>query len=85
MKRVGIAELKAHLSENLAEVRTGETIEVLDRKTAVARIIPYREANEPLQIRPAARKVRLGDIRLPRRSRATRDIVELLLEDRSTR
>lgn len=85
MKRIGIAELKAHLSENLAEVRRGEVIEVVDRKTPVARIVPYRPTKEPFEIRPAARKVRLGDIPMPRRSRVKQDIVELLLEDRASR
>lgn len=85
MKRIGIAELKARLSENLAAVRRGETIEVLDRTTPVALIIPYRPANEPLQIRPAGRKTRLGEIPLPRRSNIREDIVELLLDDRAAR
>lgn len=85
MKSVGIAELKARLSEKLADVRRGETITVLDRKTPVAMIIPYRSAGEPLQVRLAARKTSLGAVPLPRASSAKGDIVELLLEDRRAR
>ena len=37
MKSVGIAELKARLSEHLKSVRRGRTLTVLDRETPVAR------------------------------------------------
>ena len=65
MNEVGIAELKAKLSENLGRVRRGETITVLDRKTPVAMIIPFRFDSEPLRVRRAAGKRKLGRIPLP--------------------
>jgi prevent-host-death family protein len=40
MLQVGIAELKARLSEYLARVQEGEEIVVADRGRAVARLIP---------------------------------------------
>lgn len=39
-KEVGVADLKAHLSQYLRLVREGATIIVLDRNTPVARIEP---------------------------------------------
>ncbi len=48
-----IAEFKAHLSEYLAAVRNGETVEIYDRKTPVARIVPV--TRERLRIHPAKR------------------------------
>lgn len=40
MRRVKTAELKARLSEYLRAVRQGEQIEVLDRETPIARLVP---------------------------------------------
>jgi prevent-host-death family protein len=54
MIKVGISDLKAHLSEHLRKVRRGHTPTVLDRETPVARIVPY-EAEGVLEIRKAVR------------------------------
>lgn len=40
MKRAKVSELKAHLSERLAEVRKGATLIVCDRDTPIAKLIP---------------------------------------------
>ncbi len=85
MTGIGVAELKAKLSENLAKVRRGETITVLDRKRPVARIVPYESEHEPLSVRRAAGKRSLGAIQFPPRVRTGEDIVHLLTEDRSRR
>jgi prevent-host-death family protein len=53
MSDVGIAELKARLSEHLRTVRNGGTLTVLDRDTPIARIVPY--AAPGLEIRKATR------------------------------
>lgn len=82
---VGIAELKARLSEKINQVRRGETITVLDRKTPVALIVPVRPGGEPLRVRRASGRRKLRDIPLPPRSSVTHDVVDLLLEDRSRR
>lgn len=56
MKEVGIADLKARLSEHLRAVWKGRTLTVLDRDTPVARIVPY--APETVDVRRATRRVR---------------------------
>jgi hypothetical protein len=40
MRKVGIADLKAHLSQHLRKVRGGRTLTILDRDTPIARIVP---------------------------------------------
>ncbi len=81
MSDVGIAELKAHLSEHLRSVRNGGTLTVLDRDTPIARIVPY--ATQPLEIRKARR--RLGDLKLPPKPAKRTDSVALLVDDRRRR
>ena len=82
MKAIGIAELKARLSEHLRAVRRGRTLTVLDRDTTIARIVPY-DTTEPLQVRGATRKPR--DLELPPRPARPTDSLALLLQDRSSR
>lgn len=81
MKRIGIAELKAHLSEHLKWVKKGRTLTVLDRDTPVARIVPYTV--EPLEIRRATR--RAGGLKRPPPPSRTTDSLSVLLEDRRRR
>ena len=81
MSDVGIAELKARLSEHLRSVRNGGTLTVLDRDTPIARIIPY--APQPLEIRKARRRLR--DLKLPPRPAKRTDSVAILVEDRRRR
>jgi prevent-host-death family protein len=82
MSRVGIAELKAHLSQHLRAVRRGRTITVLDRDTPVARIVPY-DAEAPLEVRRATRKP--GELRVPRQPSRPTDSLSVLLQDRASR
>lgn len=81
MKTVGIADLKAHLSEHLRAVRKGRTLTVLDRDSPVARLVPVEAG--PLEVRKATR--RAAD--LPNQSPATpvTDSLAVLLEDRARR
>lgn len=81
MKNVGIADLKARMSEYLREVRKGRVLTVLDRHTPVARIVPY--GAEPLEVRRATRRAR--DLVLPPRPARPTDSLRLLLEDRGRR
>jgi prevent-host-death family protein len=81
MSDVGIAELKARLSEHLRSVRNGATLTVLDRDTPIARIVPY--AAQPLEIRKARRRLR--DLKLPPRPAKRTDSVALIVEDRRRR
>lgn len=83
MKTVGIADLKARLSEYLRGVRRGQEITVLDRDTPIARIVPYTDDGAPLSIRrPAAGARGLHAVKLPPRLRIRTDVVALLLEER---
>lgn len=62
MKAMGIAELKALLSETLARVKAGEEIAVTEHGRPIARITPYAAAT------PAAATqelVRAGVVRAP--------------------
>lgn len=81
MSNVGIADLKARLSEHLRAVRNGGTLTVLDRETPIARIVPY--AAVPLEIRKARR--RPSDLKRPRKPSQRTDSVALLVEDRRRR
>jgi len=81
MKTVGIADLKAHLSEHLRAVRKGRKLTVLDRDAPVARIVPIEEG--PLEVRKATRSPR----DLPQSAASTRSTNSLatLLDDRKRR
>lgn len=76
-KGVGIADLKARLSEHLGNVRRGRTVTVLDRGTPVARIVPYQA--ESLEVRRATRKV-TGLTLPPRPVRRTNSLAALVAD-----
>jgi prevent-host-death family protein len=82
MTKVGIADLKAHLSQHLRKVRGGRTLTVVDRDTPVAQIIPY-DAETPLEVRRATRKA--SGLRLPPPPSSPTDSLSVLLEDRASR
>jgi prevent-host-death family protein len=80
--RVGVAELKARLSEYLRRVRRGESITVLDRETEIARILPLEDA-DPLTVRsPSSGATRIQDVPLPPPLEPGIDVLELLHEER---
>lgn len=81
MSDIGIAELKARLSEHLRAVRNGGTITVLDRDTPIARIVPY--AAQSLDVRTAKRRPR--GLKLPPKPSRRTDSVAVLVEDRRRR
>lgn len=81
MKTVGIADLKAHLSEYLRAVRRGRTLTVLDRKSPIARLVPVEAG--PLEVRRASR--RTVDLAQPPPTTPATDSLALLLEDRARR
>jgi len=81
MKGIGIAELKARLSEHLRSVRKGRTLTVLDRDTPVARIVPY--VAEPVDVRRATRRLR--DLVPPPPPSGPTDSLTVLLDDRRRR
>ena len=81
MSDVGIADLKAHLSEHLRSVRNGNSLTVLDRSTPIARIVPYTAPQ--LEVRQATRRLR--NLKLPSKPAQRTDSVALLVEDRRRR
>lgn len=85
MKQTNVSGLKAHLSEYLAAVRDGETVVVHDRRTPIARLVPFDAGgddlavSEPLQ--PVGALAKLEPVRLRRRL----DVMRLLRESRDQR
>jgi prevent-host-death family protein len=80
MENVNIAALKARLSHFLRRVRRGGVVNVLDRDTPIARIVPYEDAGDLLPSRVPRRK--LSDVRLPRTTRRDLGSLDVLLEER---
>ena len=81
MKGVGIADLKAHLSEHLKSVRKGRSLTILDRDTPIARIVPF--SADPVEVRRATRRAR--DLDLPAPPSRPTDSLAVLLQDRDRR
>lgn len=81
MKGIGIADLKARLSEHLRAVRTGRSITVLDRNAPVARLVPVEDG--PLEVRKATRRPR--DMRRAKKLDRPVDSLAVLLDDRRRR
>jgi antitoxin (DNA-binding transcriptional repressor) of toxin-antitoxin stability system len=82
MSKVGIADLKARLSQHLRKVRAGRTLTILDRHTPIAQIIPY-DAQTPLEIRRATRKP--SELRVQAPPSSPTNSLSVLLEDRARR
>jgi prevent-host-death family protein len=84
MKQVGIAGLKARLSEYLRAVRRGESVTILDRETPIATMVPIHPAGlrvrQPVEGAPPPNRVPL-----PPPLKLKIDIVDLLLEERQSR
>ncbi|HVP66073.1 MAG TPA: type II toxin-antitoxin system prevent-host-death family antitoxin [Anaeromyxobacteraceae bacterium] len=55
MKKVGVADLKAHLSGHLRAVKKGETLIVVERGTPVARVVPVADLRSGIVTRPPSR------------------------------
>jgi antitoxin (DNA-binding transcriptional repressor) of toxin-antitoxin stability system len=84
MKGVGIADLKARLSEHLKSVRQGRTLTVLDRDTPIARIVPV--TTDTLEVRKATRRpADLRSLQPLGRTATPTDSLSVLLEDRRRR
>lgn len=79
---VGIAELKARLSQHLRTVRKGETVTVLDRDRPIASIVPYRSEGPLIVHKPEPDAPPLNEFEFPPPLELDPeiDVVELLLE-----
>jgi prevent-host-death family protein len=80
-RTVGVAELKARLSEFLRAARRGHPVIVCDRDTPVARLVPYA-VDQQLSVRRPLR--RLGDVPLPAPLGRPIDSLTALLEERQS-
>ena len=83
MSRIGIAELKAKLSENLRAVKRGEEVTVYDRNEPVARIVPFSPRGALIVREPVRSYRTFRDIKLPAPVKLDVDPVGLLLQDRN--
>ena len=80
---VGVAELKARLSEYLRSVRRGGDVTIQDRSEPIARLVPYAAQDARLVVREPLRHYKsLGKIPLPRPVKLRQDPVQLLLDER---
>jgi len=83
MKKTGIEEFKAQLSQYLRVVRGGEEVTVLDRETPIATIVPAGRRSRVIVRRSSPGAPAPGRIKfLPPLDLGT-DPVEILLADRS--
>jgi antitoxin (DNA-binding transcriptional repressor) of toxin-antitoxin stability system len=83
MNTIRIADLKAHLSAHLRNVRQGRSLTVLDRDTPIARLVPFRPQTEMLIIRrPLVGSTGLHGVPLPPPLPGRVDVIALLREER---
>lgn len=92
MNRVGVRELRQHLSRYLVEVKAGESFVVTERGREVARLTPSGPADSPLARLVAERGATMPNadlLGLARRSRRrpaggppSDEVLEQLREDR---
>lgn len=85
MKKVGVAEFKAKLSEYLRSVRRGQDVTILDRGEPVARVTSVDRVSGLVIRERSARSGRLADIPIPPPVKTSVDAVDLLVEDRRKR
>ena len=83
MNKVKIADLQGRLGEYLREVQHGKVYTVMDGKTPIAQLTPYRAVAESVTVRKPLRRVpTLQSVRLPGPLEIEVDPVALLLEER---
>lgn len=82
MRKIGVAQLKARLSEYLRIARKGGEVTVMDRDQPIARLVPYAAGSSLLVREPMVAYRNLGSIALPPPVHLPIDPVDLLLEER---
>ncbi len=83
MSRIGIADLKANLSEHLRALKQGEEVTVYDRNEAIARIVPFSPGGALIVRKPLRSYRTFRAIKLPRPVKLDVDPVDLLLQERN--
>jgi prevent-host-death family protein len=85
MKNANVSDLKAHLSEYLAQVRQGEIVTVYDRRTPIARMVPLDSPGDDFEVtEPEAAGAELRGLPRVRLHHAV-DLGALLRQDRNQR
>ncbi|MGA2770006.1 MAG: type II toxin-antitoxin system prevent-host-death family antitoxin [Bryobacteraceae bacterium] len=82
--KVGIAELKAHLSEYVRAAQKGKEVIIKDRDTPVAKLTPLGPAYKSLRVIPATRSMAEVERMLDENPDMTvlpPDLVERIFED----
>jgi prevent-host-death family protein len=82
MKQIGVAELKAKLSEFLRLVQDGESIAVLDRNREIAQIVPVAKRRGIRIRKPVSNSPKISKVPVPKATRQSMDVLDLLLEER---
>jgi prevent-host-death family protein len=86
MTRVNISTLKANLSAYVRKAHRGQTVVVLDRDHAVARLMPLEDIEEGwVASAPKPGAASWREIPLPPRHEPVLDVVRMLREDRDRR
>ncbi|MFH0800142.1 MAG: hypothetical protein V2A66_08195 [Pseudomonadota bacterium] len=82
MTHVKTAEFKSRLSHYLSLIRGGDELIITDRKTPIARVVPYSAGGERLAVLPARESPRaLRKLKIPR-ARPGTDSLRALRDDR---
>jgi prevent-host-death family protein len=86
---IGIAELKAHLSEYVRAAQKGEEITIKDRQTPIAKLVPIEQPEMIGKIRRATRSVaqvqRMLDARPAERPISRAKFEKIIEEQRADR
>jgi antitoxin (DNA-binding transcriptional repressor) of toxin-antitoxin stability system len=85
IRRVGIADLKDHLSEHLHDVEAGVELLVVHRRRPVARVIRVAPGEAHAEIVPAQRKLSASDRKASSPANWPVLSADLLLEERQER
>src|SRR5438270_12335220 len=85
MKRMGIRELKSHMSEVIRQVQAGEAIEVTNHGEVVALLVPARREVDREQVRAALASLDALRAEIARHVTVPTDVTQLLREMRDSR
>jgi prevent-host-death family protein len=82
-KHVGIADLKAHLSEHLRDVRGGHALVIVDRGRPIAKVLPIQVDDKVLTVREPRKP--FAEFPFSKLGLGTTNSLAILLEDRHDR
>jgi prevent-host-death family protein len=88
VKRIGISDLRVHLSAYLREVKNGEIINITDRGQAVAQLVPVPKTPEQRLAGLVAAGIAdwngktLEPVKDKPQVRGTKTVADMIIEDR---